>query len=159
MTIKNTSFPSSEEFRAHTVAAIHDYRISQGLGVVARFDPASYNDTIWFSRFGEGSLGGKARGLAFLNHILYKNNLYNKWENARVMVPRTLVITTEYFDRFILENGLRYVINSDISDAEILSEFVSSNLPTDLIEALRAFIHVVRAPLAVRSSSKLEDSY
>jgi hypothetical protein len=75
------------------------------------------------------------------------------------MVPRTLVIATEYFDRFILENGLQYVINSDISDAEVLSEFVSSNLPTDLVEALRAFIRVVRTPLAVRSSSKLEDSY
>ena len=159
MSLKNGLFKDSEDFRSRAVAAIHEYRISQGLGVVARFDPATYNDTIWFSRFGEGSLGGKARGLAFLNHIMYKNKLFNKWENARVMVPRTLVITTEYFDRFILENGLRYVINSDISDAEILSEFVSSNLPADLIEALRAFIRVVRKPLAVRSSSKLEDSY
>lgn len=159
MALKNGTFKDTEDFRSRAVAAIHDYRISQGLGVVARFDPETYNDTIWFSRFGDGSLGGKARGLAFLNHILYKNKLFNKWENARVMVPRTLVITTEYFDRFILENGLRYVINSDISDAEILSEFVSSNLPADLIEALRAFIRVVRKPLAVRSSSKLEDSY
>ena len=159
MALKNGTFENTEDFRSRAVAAIHDYRISQSLGVVARFDPETYNDTIWFSRFGEGSLGGKARGLAFLNHILYRNHLYDKWENARVMVPRTLVITTEYFDRFILENGLRYVINSDISDAEILSEFVASNLPTDLIEALRAFIRVVRKPLAVRSSSKLEDSY
>ena len=159
MSLKNGSFENTEDFRTRAVAAIHKYRISQGLGVVARFDPASYNDTIWFSRYGDGSLGGKARGLAFLNHILYKNRLFDKWENVHVMVPRTLVITTEYFDRFILENGLRYVINSDISDAEILSEFVSSNLPSDLIEALRAFIRVVRKPLAVRSSSKLEDSY
>ncbi len=159
MSLKNGSFENTEDFRTRAVAAIHKYRISQGLGVVARFDPATYNDTIWFSRYGDGSLGGKARGLAFLNHILYKNRLFDKWENVHVMVPRTLVITTEYFDRFILENGLRYVINSDISDAEILSEFVSSNLPSDLIEALRAFIRVVRKPLAVRSSSKLEDSY
>ncbi|MBR1570399.1 MAG: phosphoenolpyruvate synthase [Bacteroidales bacterium] len=157
--LKNGSFADTEDFRTRAVAAIHDYRISQGLGVVARFDPATYNDTIWFSRIGEGSLGGKARGLAFLNSILYKHNLYDKWEDVRVMVPRTLVIATEYFDRFILENGLQYVINSDISDAEILSEFVSSNLPQDLTEALRAFIRVVRTPLAVRSSSKLEDSY
>ena len=74
-------------------------------------------------------------------------------------MPRTLVIATEYFDRFILENGLPYVINADISDAELLSEFVSSNLPSELTDALRAFIRVVRKPLAVRSSSKLEDSY
>ena len=157
--LKNGTFDSTEAFRKAAVEGIHAYRVSQSLGVVARFDAATYNDTIWFSRLGEGSIGGKARGLAFLNQILYKHNLYDKWEGVRIMVPRTLVIATEYFDRFIVENGLHYVINSDISDAEILSEFVSSNLPQDLTEALRSFIRVVRNPLAVRSSSKLEDSY
>ena len=157
--LKNGSFKDTEDFRARAVAAIHSYRISQNLGVVARFDPATYNDTVWFSRFGEGSMGGKARGLAFLNQILDKHNLYDKWEDVHVLVPRTLVIATEYFDRFILENGLQYVINSDVADSEILSEFVSSNLPQELTEALRSFIRVVRTPLAVRSSSKLEDSY
>ena len=157
--IKNSTFPDSEAFREKAIALIHEYRISQGLGVTARFDPATFNDAIWFSRFGEGSLGGKGRGLAFLNQILYRHNLYTRWEDVHITVPRTLVIATEYFDRFILENGLQYVINSDISDAEILSEFVSSNLPQELAEALRAFIRVVRTPLAVRSSSKLEDSY
>ena len=157
--LKNGTFTDTEDFRAKAVAAIHAYRVSQSLGVVAHFDPDTYNDTIWFARFGEGSLGGKARGLAFLNQILYKHNLYEKWEDVHVMVPRTLVIATEYFDRFLLENGLHYVINSDISDAEILSEFVSSNLPAPLTEALRSFIRVVHKPLAVRSSSKLEDSY
>ena len=157
--LKNTDFPDTETFREQAVRDIHEYRISQGLGVVARFDPAAYNDTVWFARYGEGSIGGKARGIAFLNHILYKHNLYRRWEGVRMMVPRTLVIATEYFDRFILENGLQYVINSDASDAEILSEFVSSNLPGDLADALRSFIRVVQAPLAVRSSSKLEDSY
>ena len=157
--LKNVTFEDSESFRKAAVERIHAYRVSQSLGVVARFDPATYNDTIWFSRFGEGSLGGKARGLAFLNHILYKHKLYDKWEDVHVMVPRTLVIATEYFDRFIDENGLHYVINSDISDNEILSEFVSSTLPQELTDALRAFVRVVRTPLAVRSSSKLEDSY
>lgn len=157
--LKNTVFPDTETFREQAVRDIHEYRISQGLGVVARFDPAAYNDTVWFARYGEGSIGGKARGIAFLNHILYKHNLYRKWEGVRIMVPRTLVIATEYFDRFILENGLQYVINSDASDTEILSEFVSSNLPGDLADALRSFIRVVHTPLAVRSSSKLEDSY
>ena len=157
--LKNATFTDPEVFRANAVEMIHEYRLSQGLGVVARFDPATYNDTIWFARFGDGSLGGKARGLAFLHQILDKHNLYRKWEDARVMVPRTLVIATEYFDRFILENGLQYVVNSEVSDAEILSEFVSSNLPADLTDALRAFIRVVKKPLAVRSSSKLEDSY
>ena len=153
----------SDEDVAHVremnLRMIRDYRISQGLGVVALFEPDTYNDAIWFARIGSGSLGGKARGLAFLNHILQKYDLYDKWEDVRVLVPRTLVITTEYFDRFIRENGLKYVINSDLSDAEILSEFVASTLPQELTDALRVFIRNVRKPLAVRSSSKLEDSY
>ena len=157
--IKNTSYPDTEALRKDVVARIHEYRISQGLGVVARFIPETYNDTIGFSRIGEGSIGGKARGLAFLSHLLYKYNLYDKWEDVRLLVPRTLVISTDYFDRFILENGLQYVINSDLSDSELLTQFVSSTLPADLVDALRIFIRQVDKPLAIRSSSKLEDSY
>ena len=157
--IRVNSDTDLDMIRDMNLRVIHDYRISQGLGVVAKFDPDTYNDTIWFARLGDGSMGGKARGLAFLNHILQKYNLYDKWEDVRVLVPRTLVITTEYFDRFIIDNGLQYVINSDISDGEILSEFVASTLPSDLTEALRVFIRNVKTPLAVRSSSKLEDSY
>lgn len=153
------AFRSVADMRQFVTDSIRDYRIKQGLGVVAKFSPETYNDAIWFARLGNGSLGGKARGLAFMNHILQKYNLYNEWEDVRVLVPRTLVITTEYFDRFIIENGLQYVINSDISDAEILSEFVASRLPQELDDALRIFIRHVRKPLAIRSSSKLEDSY
>lgn len=150
---------STPDLRKITIKAIHDYRLAQGQGVVARFDPDTYNNAIGFSKSGEGSLGGKARGLAFLNHILQKHDLYNRWEGVRILVPRTLVITTDWFDRFILENGLQYVINSDISDEEILSEFVSSTLPAELTETLRVFIRHVSKPLAIRSSSKLEDSH
>lgn len=147
------------EGRAQLVAMIHDYRIRQALGVVALYDRETYNDTIWFSRVGTSALGGKARGLAFLNHILQKYNLYNRWDDVRVMVPRTMVITTDYFDRFIEDNGLQDVINSDLTDEEILGEFVTSGLPDDLIEALRSFVRVTHCPLAIRSSSKLEDNY
>jgi len=154
-----TDDASVETIRQANIALIHDYRIHQAQGVVARYDASTFNDTIWFSRLGSSSLGGKARGLAFLNHILQKYDLYNQWSDVRVMVPRTMVITTEYFDRFIHDNGLQYVINSDCSDSDILSEFVASNLPEDLNEALRQFIRVTHCPLAVRSSSKLEDSY
>ena len=149
----------SDTLRQTTIKAIRDYRVKQALGVVAKFDPETFNDTMTFSKLGDGSVGGKARGLSFLNHILQKYDLYNKWEGIRVTVPRTLVVTTDYFDTFIEENGLRYVINSDFTDEEILSEFVASTLPKDLTEALKVFIHSVRKPLAVRSSSKLEDSY
>ncbi len=157
--LKNSRFTDMEVFRTQAVGLIHDYRIGQGVGVVAAFDPATYNDAVWFSRTGSGSLGGKARGLAFLNHILYKHSLYDRWEGVRMLVPRTLVIATDYFDRFILENGLQYVINADVSDDEILSEFVSSRLPEELLDDLRVFVREVRKPLAIRSSSKLEDSY
>jgi Phosphoenolpyruvate synthase/pyruvate phosphate dikinase len=157
--IKVISFDNQDERRKTIVRLIRHYRMEQGLGVVARFETVRYNDAIRFARLGDGSLGGKARGLAFLNSILQRYNLYDKWEGVRILVPRTLVITTEFFDRFILENGLQYVINADLSDEEILSEFVASTLPRDLTEALRTFIHHVRKPLAVRSSSKLEDSY
>ena len=152
-------FSSAEEHRHTIVSRIHDYRVKQGLGVVAKFSPETYNDAIWFASLGNGSLGGKARGLAFLNNMLQKYNLYNEWEGVRVLVPKTLVITTEYFSRFIKENGLKYVINSELGDNEILSEFVASTLPKELTDALRIFIRNCPKPLAIRSSSKLEDSY
>ena len=148
-----------ENIRQTNIRLIHDYRINQALGVVAKYDKDTYNDTIWFSRCGDGALGGKGRGLAFLNHMLQKYDLYDKWTDARVLVPRTMVITTDYFDQFIHDNGLQYVINADLTDEEILSEFVAAMLPLELRDALRHFIQVTHRPLAVRSSSKLEDSY
>ena len=157
--IRSEDYADIESHRRYDLKIIHDYRISQALGVVAAFNSNTFNDTIWFSRLGTGSIGGKARGLAFLNNILQKYKLYDEWEDVHVMVPRTLVITTDWFDRFISENGLKYVIDSDMSDEDLLSEFVSSNLPKELMDSLKAFIKVVRKPLAVRSSSRLEDSY
>lgn len=148
-----------EHIRQTNIRLIHDYRINQALGVVARYSPDTYNDTIWFARCGDGALGGKGRGLAFLNHVLQKYDLYDRWQDLRVLVPRTMVITTDYFDRFIHDNGLQYVINADLTDEEILSEFVAAMLPLDLRDVLRHFIRVTNRPLAIRSSSKLEDSY
>ena len=148
-----------ENIRQTNIRLIHDYRINQALGVVAKYANDTYNDTIWFARCGDGAMGGKGRGLAFLNHMLQKHDLYDRWPDVRVYVPRTMVITTDYFDRFIQENGLQYVINADLSDEEILSEFVSAMLPLELRDALIHFIRVTDKPLAIRSSSKLEDSY
>lgn len=148
-----------ENIRQTNIRLIHDYRINQALGVVAKYAPETYNNTIWFSRCGNGAMGGKGRGLAFLNHMLQKHDLYDHWQDLRVLVPRTMVITTDYFDQFIHDNGLQYVINSDLTDEELLSEFVSAGLPSELLGALRHFIRVTNRPLAIRSSSKLEDSY
>ena len=130
-----------------------------GQGVVARFDPESYSSAIGFARLGEGSLGGKARGLAFINSMLQKYHEYNKYEDIRILIPRTIVIATDYFDRFIKENGLQYVVSTEMSDEELLSEFVASRLPEQLISELKAYLATVDYPLAVRSSSKLEDSH
>lgn len=154
-----SDFDTVNQLREAIVKAIKEYRIILGYGVVARFEKESYNKYIWFARLGEGSLGGKARGIAFVNNMLQKYNLLNHYHGVKIMIPRTVAIATDFFDEFIKINGLQYVINSDISDNEILSEFVSSRLPESLVTDLRAYISKATGPLAVRSSSKLEDSH
>ena len=155
----HSHFSSTAEHRAALVNVIKDYRTLLGQGVVARFDRDTYGDSIGFARMGDGSLGGKARGLAFMNSMLIKYRLYDKYPDVRVLIPRTIVIATDYFDAFIRGNGLKYVISKELSDDEILSEFIGSTLPTELTEQLRAYIRTIRSPLAIRSSSKLEDSH
>ncbi len=157
--LKSSSFESTDELRAALCNIIHDYRLMLGQGVVAKFDPDTYNETIGFARMGTGSIGGKARGLAFFNTMMLKHGFYDKYPKARVLIPRTVVIATDYFDRFIVDNGLKYVINSDFSDDDILSEFVSARLPEELVEHLKIIIQTTKRPLAIRSSSKLEDSH
>ncbi len=152
-------FASVEEHRRVLVGLIRDYRTLLGQGVVARFDPETYSDAVAFARIGEGSLGGKARGLAFMNSMLIKYRQYDKHDGVRIMIPRSVVIATDWFDEFIRQNGLQYVISQECTDEEILSEFVTATIPARLQEELKAYIRTVRAPLAVRSSSKLEDSH
>ena len=154
-----SQFASTQEHRQRIVNLIKDYRTLLGQGVVARFDPETYSDAVAFARIGEGSLGGKARGLAFMNSMILKHRLYDKHANVRIMIPRSVVIATDYFDDFIRLNGLKYIISQEFSDEEILSEFVSSTVPARLQQELKAYIQTVRTPLAVRSSSKLEDSH
>ncbi len=156
--VSESHFANIGELRAYVSQQIHDYHALTGRGVIAHFDSSSYGRHIWFSRMGDGSLGGKARGLAFLNSLVYKHGLSSRYENVKISIPRTVVIATDYFDQFILENDLQYVIDSEVSDEEILSEFVASRLPEKLVDELRAFVETTRSPLAVRSSSKLEDS-
>ncbi|MDE6046828.1 MAG: phosphoenolpyruvate synthase [Alistipes sp.] len=152
-------FASVEEHRRVLVGLIRDYRTLLGQGVIAKFDPETYSDAVAFARIGEGSLGGKARGLAFMNSMLIKHRQYDKHEGVRIMIPRSVVVATGYFDEFIALNGLQYIISQEFTDEEILSEFVTATVPARLQEELKAYIRTVRAPLAVRSSSKLEDSH
>ena len=156
--VQESHFTDINAMREYVSQQIHDYHALTGRGVIAHFDDEKYGRHIWFARIGDGSLGGKARGLAFLNNLVYKYKLADKYDNVRISIPRTIVIATDFFDQFIIENDLQYVIDSDISDEEILSEFVASRLPEQLVDQLRVFVETVRSPLAVRSSSKLEDS-
>lgn len=156
--VQESQFANINDMRTYVSQQIHDFHALLGRGVIARFDAERYSRHVWFARMGDGSLGGKARGLAFLNSLVYKHKLSDKYENVKISIPRTIVIATDYFDQFIVENDLQYVIDSDISDEEILSEFVAARLPEELVEQLRVYVNTARSPFAVRSSSKLEDS-
>lgn len=155
---RRSQFESTQANRQNILNHLHDFLSLTGRGIVAEFDPESYARYIWFARLGNGSLGGKARGLAFLGSIIQQHDLTRKYEDVKISIPRTVVVTTEYFDQFIVENGLQYVIDTETTDEEVLSEFVSSRLPNKLLNELEAYLKTVRAPLAIRSSSKLEDS-
>lgn len=148
----------AEEARAFLIKEVQAYHKAMGRGIIAEFSPENYDRYISFARMGDGSLGGKARGIAFLNKLIEKYALTDRYPGIGISIPRSIVITTEFFDEFILENGLQYVIDSELSDDEILSEFVASRLPERLISGLKTFLRTVETPLAIRSSSKLEDS-
>lgn len=157
---KSSDFSSTAEHRAALVTLFHDYRVMLGLGIVAQFDEIHYSDAISFAKIGEGSIGGKARGLAFMNGVLAKHNHYYKYPNVRVKIPRSLVLATDCFDSFIKNNGLQSIIESnDLDDDAILSEFLNSVMPNGLYDKLKLFIESSKKPIAVRSSSKLEDSH
>lgn len=157
--VNNEMFGSVDNLRDYIAEVIKSYRRQMGQGVIAEFKSDTYNKFITFARSGSGSLGGKARGLAFVGNMLEQHDLYKKWDGVRVTIPRTLVIATDHFDEFIQSNGLQYVIHEDMEDSEILNEFVGSRLSERLLEHIRVFVQHVKRPLAVRSSSKLEDSH
>ena len=109
-------------------------------------------------RIGDGSLGGKARGLAFARHLLQPKHMPRSFAGVRICVPRTVVLATDTFDRFIAENDLHDFAMRCPSDAEIVERFLAAPLPVDIQQHLRSFLENVTFPLAVRSSSLLEDS-
>jgi CheY-like chemotaxis protein len=152
-------FENIERARAYIYDAISGYRMSKGHGIIASFNKKSFDEYLTFSRIGDGSLGGKGRGLAFIDSVIKKHNLIRKFENVEISIPRTVIISTDIFDEFIELNDLHKVGISDAPDEEILRNFVSADLPNRLMTDLKSFIEGVRKPIAVRSSSKLEDSH
>ncbi len=157
--VTTSQFEQPEQMRQFLLRSIRGYRRQMGQGVVAEFNPDTYNQFISFARSGNGSLGGKARGLAFVGNLLEDHKLYDRWEGVRVTIPRTLALTTSHYDDFMAGNDLRNRVDEAMNDAEILSEFLASELSDELMEHLRTFLRNVKRPLAVRSSSKLEDSH
>jgi CheY-like chemotaxis protein len=154
-----TDFADMGALREYVSTAITQYRLETGRGVIGRFNRNDYNELLQISRIGDGSLGGKARGLAFINSMLKKYNLFNKYEGVVINIPRSTVISTDFFDQFMEENKLYKYTRAEESDAKILKRFIKAKLPSELVEDLREYIRHVENPIAVRSSSKLEDSY
>jgi len=157
--VREEDFPKIGDIRSYLYEAISSYRISKGRGIIAQFKKESHDTYRTFSRIGEDSIGGKARGLAFINAVIHKHKLYNKYLNTLITVPKTVVLSTDVFDEFMERNKLYRVGLSDLPDEEILQHFVAGKLPGWLHQDLYAVISVTPYPIAVRSSSKLEDSH
>ena len=139
--------------------AIVAYRKTKNRGVVAIFQKDRFDQYSNFARIGNGSLGGKGRGLAFIDSMIKRNTQLDEFDGVQITVPKTLVLCTDVFLEFMESNQLYPIALSDASDEEILKEFLAARLPQSVREDLNAFLNVIKAPLAVRSSSLLEDSH
>ncbi len=140
---------------------IHFFKMTQEVqteGVITEFNPDSFYELKPFMKAGSGSLGGKGRGLAFLNNLIFKTKLASRFSNISVKLPKTLVLTTSFFDEFIEINHFEDLILKDLSDDELRNKFLDAKLPKSLLRVLNVFSRKVKSPLAVRSSSLLEDS-
>lgn len=160
--LKHVTWPKLQDVDAHRQIifdAIVQYRHMKNIGVVAVFDRLKFDTYSHFARIGEGSLGGKGRGLAFLDNIIKRHPELNQYPNARVMIPKTVVLCTDYFDQFMDKNNLWGIALSDASDDEILHHFLKAQLPDALIADFFTFFDAIKSPIAVRSSSLLEDSH
>ena len=152
-------FDSIESVREYMYKTIKNYRIHSSKGTIAVFDKDFYDDYYGFTRIGKGSLGGKARGLAFISSFLKEKKLNYKYPGIIINIPKTIVLTTEVFEEFMTINDLHDFALSDIDDNRILEYFLKADLPPSLKEDLYCILSYIRTPLAVRSSSLLEDSY
>ena len=139
--------------------AIVQYRHMKNIGVVAVFDRGKFDRYAHFARIGDGSLGGKGRGLAFLDNIIKKHPEFNEREGVSVSIPKTVVLCTDVFDQFMESNNLYKIALSDASDEEILKHFLRAQLPDKYISDFFTFFAATSHPIAIRSSSLLEDSH
>lgn len=166
-------FPIADIIKRHRFESIDDapaarqlflelivkYRKMKNRGVVAVFRKDRFDHYSNFARIGQGSLGGKGRGLAFVDSIIKKNPICDNFYGVTISIPRTVVLCTDIFDEFMATNRLYPLALSDAPDSEILAHFLAARLPERLVEDFFALFEVVDRPLAVRSSSLLEDSH
>ena len=160
--LKHVTWEKLQDVDAHRQIifdAIVQYRHMKNLGVVAVFDRMKFDKYAHFARIGEGSLGGKGRGLAFLDNIIKRHPEFNQYENATVQIPKTVVLCTDIFDEFMMTNNLYPIALSDASDDEILKHFLHAQLPDSLIADFFTFFEATKSPIAIRSSSLLEDAH
>lgn len=154
-----TDISESQEVRELIFNAIVQYRKMKNRGVVAVFKRDRFDKYSNFARIGQGSLGGKGRGLAFIDSLIKRHPILEDYQGVNVTVPKTVVLCTDIFDEFMEANNLYQVALSDLPDDQILRYFLRAKLPDKLIEDFLAFFDVVRRPIAIRSSSLLEDSH
>ena len=160
--LKSITCDSYEDIDAHRQIifdAIVKYRRMKNRGVVAEFIKERFDSYSNFARIGEGSLGGKGRGLAFIDNLVKRHVEFESFENATVTIPKTVVLCTDLFDEFMDTNNLYQLALSDVPDEVILRHFLRAKLPDRLIDDFFAFFEAVKAPIAIRSSSLLEDSH
>ena len=160
--LKTVTWERLKDITAHREIifdAIVQYRHMKNIGIVAVFDRLKFDAYSHFARIGEGSLGGKGRGLAFLDNIIKTHPEFNSFEGATVQIPRTVVLCTDVFDQFMEQNNLYQVALSDADDDEILRHFLRAQLPDSLIADFFTFFEAVKSPIAIRSSSLLEDAH
>ena len=157
--VKVSDFPSTEELKQYLVDCLKERRRGRQRGVVTDFVPDHYDPDADFVRIGRGSLGGKARGLAFMaSQIRTLSHLDERYPGVTIEVPKTLVISTEGFDAFLDQNRLRDMASCGQGDAHVIEVFLKSHLPQGVQRAIHLFLEKTRYPLAVRSSSLLEDA-
>ena len=160
--LKHVTWRKLQDVDAHRQIifdAIVQYRHMKNIGVVAVFDRGKFDAYSHFARIGDGSLGGKGRGLAFLDNIIKKHPELNQYQGVTVSIPRTVVLCTDLFDEFMEKNNLYQIALSDAPDEEILQHFLRAQLPDSLIADFFTFFDAVKSPIAIRSSSLLEDSH
>lgn len=156
---KVSDFESVQGLRDRLLISLQEYRKLQQSGIIFDFRKDLFDTKNSFARIGGGSLGGKARGLGFINTLLTNYNLKHKFDDVEISVPSAIVIGTDVFDRFISDNRLDSIVNTEIDDLTLTQKFVDSVIfPEEITAKLREFLEITHCPLAVRSSSLLEDS-